>query len=140
VVYKSKNDSLEKLIFRMKDFAAEILEPLGIQYAFHQKSNFPGFNLNPIFRKNIYLIFKEAVNNSAKYSKATEVTVSFEVRNNFLFIEIEDNGKGFELQKEMNKSNGLQNMESRAIQIHGKLVINTAPGKGTVIKLEAPFT
>jgi signal transduction histidine kinase len=134
------NDSLEKLIFRMKDFAAEILEPLGIQYAFHQGSNFSEFNLNPIFRKNIYLIFKEAVNNSAKYSKATEVAISLEVKNNLLFIEIADNGKGFELQKEINKSNGLQNMESRAKQIQGKIKIITALGEGTVIKLVAPFT
>jgi two-component system sensor histidine kinase UhpB len=134
------NDSLEKLIFRMKDFAAEILEPLGIQYAFHQGSNFSEFNLNPIFRKNIYLIFKEAVNNCAKYSNASEVAISLEVKNNLLFIEIADNGKGFELQKEINKSNGLQNMESRAKQIQGKIKIITALGEGTVIKLVAPFT
>lgn len=135
-----KNDSLEKLIFRMKDFAAEILEPIGIKYAFHQVGEFSEFNLNPIFRKNIYLIFKEAVNNCAKYSKATEVNLSLEVKNTFLYIEIADNGIGFDLQKEMDKSNGLQNMNARAKQIQGKFKIMTGPGKGTVIRLEAPFT
>ena len=135
-----KNDSLEKLVFRMKDFAAEILEPLEIQYAFHQGGDFSEFNLNPIFRKNIYLIFKEAVNNCAKYSMATEVTIALEVKNDYLFIEIADNGRGFELQKEMNKSNGLQNMESRTKQIKGKLKITTGPGQGTIINVEAPFT
>jgi signal transduction histidine kinase len=134
------NDSLEKLIFRMKDFAAEILEPLGIQYAFHQGGNLSEFNLNPVFRKNVYLIFKEAVNNCAKYSKATEVSISLELRNSLLFIEIADNGKGFEYHRERIKSNGLQNMENRAKQIRGKFELKTEPGKGTSIKLEAPVT
>lgn len=135
-----KNDSLEKLIFRMKDFAAEILEPLGIQYAFHQENIPSEFNLNPVTRKNIYLIFKESVNNCAKYSEAREVTISLEVKNNMLFIEISDDGKGFDYQKNMDKSNGLQNMNNRAKEMQGKLKIITEPEKGTKIKLEAPVT
>jgi len=134
------NDSLEKLIFRMKDFAAEILEPLGIQYAFRQGDNLSELILNPVFRKNIYLIFKEAVNNCAKYSKATEVSISLEVKNSLLFIEIADNGKGFDYQREMIKSNGLQNMENRAKQIRGKFELITEPERGTLIKLQAPVT
>ncbi|WP_373522534.1 histidine kinase [Aquiflexum sp.] len=134
------NDSLEKLIFRMKDFAAEILEPLGIQYAFHQGGNLSELNLNPVFRKNIYLIFKEAVNNCAKYSSATEVLISLEVKNNLLFIEIADNGVGFNYQRELNKSNGLLNMENRAKQIQAKFELKTEPERGTMIKLEAPVT
>lgn len=134
------NDSLEKLIFRMKDFASEILEPLGIQYAFHQGGKLSEFNLNPVFRKNVYLIFKEAVNNCAKYSHATEVSISLEVKNNQLFIEIADNGKGFDYQRELIKSNGLQNMENRAKQIRGKFELRTEPERGTSIKLEAPIT
>jgi signal transduction histidine kinase len=135
-----KNDSLEKLIFRMKDFAAEILEPLGIQYAFHQGNIPSDFHLNPLTRKNIYLIFKESVNNCAKYSEAREVTISLEVKNNLLFIEISDDGKGFDYQKNIDKSNGLQNMNNRAKQMQGKLKIITEPAKGTKIKLEAPVT
>lgn len=134
------NDSLEKLIFRMKDFAAEILEPLGIQYAFRQGDNLSELILNPVFRKNIYLIFKEAVNNCAKYSKATEVSIFLEVKNSLLFIEIADNGKGFDYQREMIKSNGLQNMETRAKQIRGKFELITEPERGTLIKLQAPVT
>lgn len=134
------NDSLEKLIFRMKDFAAEILEPLGIQYAFHQGNILSEFHLNPVIRKNIYLIFKESINNCAKYSEAREVSISLEIRNNLLFIEIADDGKGFDYQKGKDKSNGLQNMNNRAKQIQGNLNIITEPAKGTKIKLEAPVT
>ena len=134
------NDSLEKLIFKMKDFAAEILEPLGIQYGFNHGDNLSTFNLNPVFRKNIYLIFKEAVNNCAKYSRATEVCISIEVKNSLLLIEISDNGKGFEYRREMIQSNGLQNMENRAKQIGGKFELRTEPEIGTSIKLEALIT
>lgn len=134
------NDSLEKLIFKMKDFAAEILEPLGIQYGFIHGDNLLTFDLNPVFRKNIYLIFKEAINNCAKYSKASEASISLEVKNGLLLIEITDNGKGFDYRKEMTQSNGLQNMESRAKQIGGKFELRTEPERGTSIKLEVPIT
>lgn len=135
-----KNDGLEKLIFRMKDFASEILEPLGMQYSFHQENIPEEIRINPITRKNIYLIFKESINNCAKYSEASEVSVSLEVKNNRLCMIITDNGKGFDFQKNLEKSNGLPNMQNRSNQIKGNLNIVTEPGKGTKIKLEIPVT
>jgi two-component system sensor histidine kinase UhpB len=135
-----KNDTLEKLIFRMKDFTAEILEPLGMQYAFYQENISAELVLDPILRKNVYLIFKEAVNNCAKYSGATEVNISTVVKGKTLLVRIADNGKGFELKKVMSKGNGLLNMEERAGRLGGRLSLETIPDKGTVIELVIRIT
>ncbi|WP_373494832.1 sensor histidine kinase, partial [Aquiflexum sp.] len=134
------NDSLEKLIYRMKDFAAEILEPLGIQYSFNQEDISSEFILNPVLRKNIYLIFKEAVNNCAKYSKASKVEISTVLKEKNLLLKIEDNGRGFDLEKVMDKGNGLGNMKERTGQIGGKMNIISNPEIGTLISLEVSIT
>ncbi|WP_373493268.1 ATP-binding protein [Aquiflexum sp.] len=134
------NDSLEKLVYRMKDFAAEILEPLGIQYSFNHEDISPEFILNPILRKNIYLIFKEAVNNCVKYSMASEVEITTVFKDKNLLVKIEDNGKGFDLEKAMDKGNGLGNMKDRTGQIGGKLSIRSNQEIGTLISLEVPIT
>lgn len=65
------NDSFEKVILRMKEFAAEILEPARINYYFTETGELEKTQLNPEQRKDIYLIFKEALNNVVKYSAAT---------------------------------------------------------------------
>lgn len=134
-----KNDSLEQVVFKMKEFAAEILEPKNIEYTFHIENNIQELKLDVEKRKNIFLIFKEAVNNAAKYSEGNTVTISFVVRHNRLHLSIEDNGKGFELVTPA-RGNGLKNMVDRAKSMNGKMVQTSKPGAGTLIQLEVPIT
>jgi signal transduction histidine kinase/ligand-binding sensor domain-containing protein len=134
-----KNDSLEQVVFKMKEFAAEILEPKNIEYAFNIENDIQALKLDVEKRKNIFLIFKEAVNNAAKYSDGTKLTVSLAVRRSSLLLSVEDNGKGFEFQGKTS-GNGLKNMEDRAHSMNGKMVQTSRPGTGTVIQLEVPLT
>jgi signal transduction histidine kinase/ligand-binding sensor domain-containing protein len=133
-----KNDSLEQVAVKMKEFAAEILEPKNIDYAFNIENNTLTLNLDVEKRKNIFLIFKEAVNNAAKYSEGDKLTVSLMVRNGTLHLSVEDNGKGFEAI--VPRGNGLKNMEDRAHSMNGKMVQRSKPGAGTFIELEVPLT
>jgi two-component system, NarL family, sensor histidine kinase UhpB len=128
------NDTLEKIVFKMKEFAADILEPLNIQYNFAEAGQFHNTRLGLQIRKDLYLVFKEAVNNAAKYSRCTRVDIA--VRNNDRVIEMEirDNGDGFDREAVKN-GNGLKNMEERATQLHGELSIVSKRGAGTVIKI-----
>ncbi|TVQ12992.1 MAG: hypothetical protein EA364_07480 [Balneolaceae bacterium] len=135
-----ENDSLEKVVYRMKDFAAEILEPQGIRFTLQQENTSPELKINPLIRKNVYLIFKEGINNCAKYSGAGEVICIVEIRNNTLEIRITDNGNGFNEDVAAEAGNGLRNMRNRAAQIAGTLVLTTAPGQGTTILLRVPVT
>lgn len=133
------NDTLEQVVFKMKEFAAEILEPKNIDYSFEIEDSIKALKLDVEKRKNIFLIFKEAVNNAAKYSEGNQLTVTLLVQHHKLNLSISDNGKG--LSPVINTTgNGLRNMEERALAMQGKLIRTSEPGKGTDIQLEMPLT
>lgn len=85
-------------------------------------------------RKNLFLIFKEAVNNAIKYSGCAALQVSFSKEENVLSMMVQDDGKGFDTVIKQS-GNGLRNMRERALAVHGTIAIDSAPGKGSIIKL-----
>jgi signal transduction histidine kinase len=134
-----RNDSLEQVVIKMKEFAAEILEPKNIDYVFNIEDDIQALKLDVEKRKNIFLIFKEAVNNAAKYSEGNKLTVSLLLRQDILHLSVEDDGKGFEPAL-ATRGNGLKNMDARAHSMNGKMMQTSRPGTGTIIQLEVPLT
>jgi len=133
-----KNDTLDMMLIHMRQFTSEILEPLNIHCHFIQPEACNSLVIPLEKRKDFYLIFKEAINNIAKYSGATKVTVELACHLKSLSLTITDNGRGFDpLGK--HKGNGLKNMEARARMIGGQLEIDTGPGKGTRTQLAFPL-
>lgn len=133
------NDSMEKMIIRMKEFSAEILEPKNIGYNFKGEEIFNNTLLDVGKRKNLFLIFKEVINNAAKYSEGTFITIILSQVDHHLSLVIHDNGKGFDPLKAQT-GNGLHNIQERAKEIGSELVLDTAMGLGTTIKLIMPLT
>jgi signal transduction histidine kinase len=80
---------------------------------------------------------KEALNNSLKHAQATEVRIGLAVTDSRVTITIADNGRGFGIGQARGKGNGLDNMRQRLEQIGGRLVLESEPGCGTIIRLEA---
>jgi two-component system sensor histidine kinase UhpB len=91
-------------------------------------------------RKNIYLIFKEAINNIVKYSKSTQVLINVKRVDRTIEFEIADNGIGFTEGQGEHKGNGLKNMKQRASQLNGTITIKSKPGEGTKIRLLFQYT
>lgn len=133
------NDSFDKVILRMKELAAEMLEPAGINYYFNEEGSLDKTQLNLEQRKDIYLVFKEAINNAVKYSKATEVNIVLQKKNDSLRMIIMDNGEGFNAASEY-PGNGLKNMQSRAATMNAALKIDSIKGTGTTVALEVIIT
>lgn len=133
------NDSPERVVSKMKEFAAEILDPLDITYTFTGEENLQVLKLDAPTRKSLFLIFKEAINNAAKYSSATVISIDFRRAAESLQVGIRDNGKGFDPQA-ASSGNGVRNMKERASTLHGKLDLQSAPGSGTLITLSIPLT
>ena len=133
------NDSLDQVISKMKEFAAEILDPLDIAYSFSGEENLEAIKLDVSTRKNLFLIFKEAINNAAKYSSAKAIVIQFKRSNNIIDLSIHDNGKGFDTQNG-SSGNGLRNMKERAENLRGKLQLKSLAGTGTEITLSFPLT
>ncbi len=86
----------------------------------------------------IFRIVQEGINNAIKYANASQIELVTQLQENKLFIEVKDNGKGFD-KKEVALGNGLRNMQTRTDQINGLIEINSEEGKGTSIILEYPL-
>lgn len=133
-----QNDNFESVLMRMREFAADICEPLQINLRFTAPRETENISLDTDKRKNIFLIYKEAVNNAAKYSGCTSLIIDISKKEKEeLFIEITDNGKGFE-EETAKKGNGLRNMHARAEHLKAQLSIHSTPGRGTSVVLHCP--
>jgi signal transduction histidine kinase len=128
------NDTLDKVILRMKEFAGDILDPLNIRYEFMQDGDFKHVKLDLNKRKDFYLVFKEAINNVAKYSQCKRVDVLLFKDHAAIEMQIIDDGAGFDTGT-VKYGNGLNNMHERALQMHGLLQVSSTKGEGTTIKL-----
>ena len=128
------NDTLEQLVVRMKEFAADILEPLEINYDFIIEENLASIKLTVKQRRDVYLVFKEAVNNAAKYSHCKNIKIELVQNEGKLMLQICDDGNGFE-KSTVTHGNGLNNMEQRARSIGGKFSVISYPEKGTTVRL-----
>ena len=134
-------DSLEELLVRMREFGASVLEPKEITYRFDAQGDH-NTALPPMVKSNLYLIFKEAVNNAAKHAQATAVSVDISYRNNRLKMTIVDNGRGLPDTNGTSRAhggNGLRNMRKRAEEMNADLRIASTPQQGTTVDLTIPL-
>ncbi len=133
-VFNPQNDSIEKLLQRLKSFAISIAVSKNIKIHFLTDKENEIINLSIRQRKAIYLISKEAINNSFKYAECSNIYFSLNLKDSKWQLKIQDDGKGFTATENTN-GNGLNNMLARAREIGGDLNIQTAPGAGTTITL-----
>ena len=134
-VVNPANDGLDKLIFKIKEYAIEVLEPLDIVLRFKSIKGPDSIKLSTAQRKNTYLIAKEVVNNIVKHSLAKQVVITYATQNDFLSMTIEDDGKGFEIRSE-STGNGLKNLHKRAEEIDAILLIASEKDKGVSVCLK----
>jgi len=134
-----ENDPLDRTLLKMKEFAAEILEPAGIGFTFKEDPRLSDLQLGVEARKNVYLIFKEALNNAVKYSGATQVDINLDRPPGQFLMKILDNGKGFD-PGIRHPGNGLKNMQSRARDMQSVLEVHSSPAMGTMVRLALPIT
>ncbi|MFT3979855.1 MAG: triple tyrosine motif-containing protein [Ferruginibacter sp.] len=133
-----KNDLLENLFVRMREYALPLLEAKNIQVSFEADEGLNELKTTMQQRHHLYLIFKEAINNAAKYAAASSIAISLSRQGNWLNMEITDNGKGFDTAAAFS-GNGLNNMQSRAAEINASIDIDSKPGTGTGIRLQMPI-
>jgi signal transduction histidine kinase len=86
-------------------------------------------------KKNIYLLYKEAINNVVKHANASQVSIQFKYKFKKLKITIADDGKGFDLNK-ITKGNGLDSMQNRIKQVNGKIEFIPNQPQGTIVIFE----
>jgi len=143
----TSNDRFDNVINRMRAFAIEILEPSGCVIHFKTSENLKAISLDMVKRKNLYMLFKEAINNVAKYAECQNVWIDIVLeKNKKLKLVIKDDGKGFSStpttdEKRDNQfgGNGFTNMQKRSKDLNGELKIISSIGKGTEIFLHFKY-
>ncbi len=127
-----KRDSLYELLIKLRITYEEILAHSDISLYINNLEFLEKKRLPIEYRKNLYLIFKEAFNNSLKHSGCNEININASMSGKVLEIELEDNGKGFDVET-FKHGNGLNNMRNRSNQIGGIIEIASVKGAGTKI-------
>jgi len=134
-VFNPQNDSIEKLMQRLKAFSISVALSKNIKMHFVADKASETANLTIQQRKAIYLISKEAINNAFKSSECNNLYYHLTANGSKWQLRIQDDGKGFIL-TEKTDGNGLRNMQARADEIGAKFNIQSQPGAGTIILLE----
>lgn len=133
----SRNDSMEEIFSRMRRYAAELFDNSKTIYLLSLDETVGGKKLNMEQRGDVYLIYKESMNNIFKHAEAGTVWIEVKWQNSKLHLKIEDDGKGFE-PSIVSDRNGLRNIRFRTEKWKGSLHIKTAPGKGTIVEISMP--
>jgi len=157
-VKKIVEDTLQTVRDSSQIFRPAILDDFGLEQTLDwfitQFSNQTGIRVN--FEReltdgffpaedaiHLYRIVQEALNNVARHSKAREAWVLLKETYGALHLEIRDNGAGFEVGGEMNRSLGeglgLMGMRERTEHLNGTFTLSSAPHKGTIVKVQIPL-
>ena len=134
-----QNDSFDNLSTYLGNYAVRFLSKSSIRCRLQIPDNPPSCVLSSEIRHSLFLVVKEALNNTVKHAVATEVRLGFQADGSLLSISIEDNGKGFSLTEQATLGNGLRNMEQRINKMGGRFICQSTPDRGTIIQLEVPI-
>jgi PAS domain S-box-containing protein len=133
-----QKDHLSDLNQRMRRFAADVLTARNVELDFRAPLQDKDLELGANIRREIFLIFKETVNNMVKHSGLTRAEIDFQMADGNLVLRVSDNGQGFDTQSESD-GHGLMSMRERTAALGGQMEITSTPGQGTTIILRAPL-
>ncbi|MGH9161585.1 MAG: sensor histidine kinase, partial [Vicinamibacteraceae bacterium] len=128
-------DRLHDLVLRMRRFASDVFTARDIDLHFTAPVEDEGPVLGADIRREVFLIFKEAVNNVVRHAACTTAEVTLTVDAACLALVVRDDGRGFILEEQAGQGNGLASMERRAHALGGKFAISSSPYDGTCVKL-----
>jgi signal transduction histidine kinase/sugar lactone lactonase YvrE len=134
-----KRDRLQDLVLRMRRFANDVFTAGEIAHSFRAPPHEKQLRLGPDVRREVYLVFKESVNNAVRHSGCSRVEIELLVDREGLTMTVGDDGRGFDT-KQKSEGHGLDNMKRRVTALGGGLELDSGEGKGTKITLRVPWS
>jgi len=132
-----QRDRFSDLAGRMRRFADDTLGARDIALRFIAAVNDADTKLGTDVRREVFLIFKEAINNVVRHSDCREAEIKLQTQNGWLVLQVSDDGQGFDC-TELNEGQGLSSMRERATRLGSQCQI-MSNGKGTTITLRTPL-
>ena len=133
-----RQDHLSDLVRRMRRVASEMLAARGIDFMFITAPAGPDLSLGADTRRQLFLMFKEAINNVVRHSKCERATLELKLESPWLALVIADNGKGFD-PDDACEGNGLASLRRRARALGGEIEVSSRRGEGTAISIRIPL-
>jgi len=133
------NDTLESLANYACKYAQDYFAMAGVSYRAELPPSVPPTPILPEVRHNVFLAFKEAVNNVVKHAHATEARVGLRLEPEQFILCVADNGRGLGDISDKKLRNGLKNMRRRLADVRGSFDIAPGTAGGTVVTLTVPL-
>ena len=132
-------DQLSDLVQRMRRFASDLFTARQIEFTFAAPGEAQTLKIGADLRRQVFLIFKEAVNNIARHAACTAAEIEMRVENRWLLMKVVDDGPGFDT-TQLSEGQGLASMRARAKSLGGELQIISNHENGTSVLLKVPLT
>jgi signal transduction histidine kinase len=132
-------DTLVSMVHYLASYVEEYLTGMKIACRVQIQNSFDDQPVSGQVRHHLFLAVKEALNNAVRHSNATEISFRIRAVDHHLDISITDNGTGFDLSGQ-SAGHGLANLRERLKQINGTCELKSAPGAGTTVALQIPFS
>jgi len=137
-----RHDTLDSLVAYLADYTEGFLDGSGTRPRFEWPIRLPPGTVAAGIRHNLFLAFKEALNNVAKHAKASEVRITLDLLPGGFRLALADNGVGFEVNErpsirpaaEPSRRRGLENLRHRIETSGGRFEIASTPGTGTTVR------
>lgn len=140
-----KADSIELLVSRLCASAESALGAAGLRCRLDFPADLPQVTLGPEARKALLLATNEAVNNAIRHAQAAQVRLRFQTERARLVVEIEDDGRGFDVDEAERRGEsvdhalGLTSMRERMTSLGGQFDLQSQPGRGTKVTFRVPL-
>ena len=126
------NDDMDKLLAKMRETANTMLSQVKLRFDIKRPDDAWQGDLN--FRRNLFMFYKEALQNVLRHAQATDVLISIRQNKQMFRLEIQDDGVGFDVKTQFS-GNGLKNFERRAAEMKASFRLKSKLGEGTSVIL-----
>jgi signal transduction histidine kinase len=141
------HDSLDGIANYLGRFAQDFLSAAGLQCRLDMPTQLPSQPISADIRHNLFLAFKEALNNVVRHAAAREVNIELTVGPDGFVLSIKDDGRGFDSGSGSGTGRphgssggrGTPNLLQRMAQLGGTAEIDSQPGQGTRVRLRVPW-
>ncbi len=134
-----RNDTIASLASYFSSYAQRLLDLASVSCGLDVAEDLPEHPLDPKFRQEIFMAFKEALTNIVRHAHATQVWLRISVRDGRLIVELADNGQGLNLSERKTGDDGLANMKERLQSLGGDCEITSGIQSGTIVRFQAPL-
>ncbi len=131
-------DHLSDLTGRMRHFASDVFTARQIEFRFAAPSTENDIKVGANVRRELFLLFKEAVNNTVRHSGCTDAGIDFQAQPDALVLKVTDNGQGFDVSRQSN-GHGLTSMRERTEALGGRFEVVSSNGLGTSLTFRIPL-